>query len=71
MSPLSSHPGPFACVVCGESFFERPFLERHWRATLHHPKVAQAQALDRARAGMSAEPGPEPTRAQMLRLIDV
>jgi len=58
------------CVVCGETFATRAMLERHWRDELHHPKVAQAQALDRARAGISEAPPPEPSRRDMLRVID-
>ncbi|CAN5768883.1 hypothetical protein BH23CHL8_BH23CHL8_26250 [soil metagenome] len=58
------------CIVCGETFGRRDALEQHWRAELHHPRVAEAQALDRARAGVRETPPPEPTRRDLLRVID-
>ncbi len=53
---------PFVCVGCGLTFRQRAGLLAHWESTGHGPKQRQADGLDRARASISADDAPAPTR---------
>ncbi|MGO9178516.1 MAG: hypothetical protein ACLQHS_04450 [Candidatus Limnocylindrales bacterium] len=53
---------PFVCVGCGLMFRRRAGLLAHWEVTGHGPKQQQADSLDRARASISEDDAPPPTR---------
>jgi hypothetical protein len=53
---------PFVCVGCGLTFRRRAGLLAHWEVTGHGPKQQQADSLDRARASISGDDVPPPTR---------
>ena len=53
---------PFVCVGCGLMFRRRAGLLAHWEVTGHGPKQQQADSLDRARASISEDEVPPPTR---------
>jgi len=53
---------PFVCVECGLKFRQRAGLLAHWESTGHGPKQRQADSLSQARASISADDAPPPTR---------